>query len=220
MMKNYKITFNLDTPISFIDVPTFDGLLAYAFAKRKLGRKFGQKLSYSKDEIIDFTAMPIAMHQNGWFIASSMMWDKTKTKESIERWRKRWSTKDDQIADFGKKQRKVDTTRGEFKSYDTPFVLKDIKQVWFYFASSNIEEVNKLIETYISHIGKKRAYGHGEILDFEIKETKFNFEAEIYRPMPRKLAEVKNMTSIRFQFCGYKPPYWLPDNMEECVVPN
>jgi len=55
----YKITFNLKTPISFIDKPKFDGLLAYCYAKDLLQEKFVQKLSYLKTEQIDFSKMPI-----------------------------------------------------------------------------------------------------------------------------------------------------------------
>jgi len=58
----YKITFNLQTPISFLERSTFDGLLSFCYAKELLQDKFSQKLSYDKKEQIDFSGMPLNIH--------------------------------------------------------------------------------------------------------------------------------------------------------------
>ena len=217
-MKTYKITFHLQTPISFIDVPTFDGLLAYCFAKEVKQDKFYQKLSYTKDELIDFRKLPLGRHKKGYFYASSMQFD--KGLEYIEKWRKRWDNQNDYKSDFKKAKRKIAINKAEFKSYDMPIPLNVIPKVWFYFKSSEIEEVIKLLHRQLVGIGKKISQGNGIIRTFEVEETKFNFDS-IFRPIPKKFVTSDMMLNtnnkVVIAYCGWKPPYWLPENMTDCV---
>ena len=214
---NYKITFNLQTPISFLERPTFDGLLAFCYAKELLQDKFSQKLSYDKKEQIDFSGMPLNIHKNGYFMASSMFFD--ESEEFTERWRKRWDNRNDFKADFGKRLRKVQITKAEFKSYDMPYPLSAIPRVWFFIQSKNITKVKYLISEHLAGIGKKVNYGNGIIKDFEIKESDFNFNS-IFRPIPKKYATPEmllNSQKVIFNFCAWKPPYWDVNNLEECI---
>lgn len=209
-MKQYKITFKLDTPASFTDLPTFDGLLAYCYAREMTkGKSFIQKLSYSKDELIDFSEMPIKLNKNGYFEASSMYFDESKSVEFIERWRKRWANHHDEIADFGKRIRKVAINKGGFKSYDMPLQLKDIEEVWFFFKSNNLENVKHLLK-HLYGIGKKIAQGHGLIESYKIEDSFDKFKRQI----PVKF--IKDNTSSQIQYCAYKPPYWMVSNYEVC----
>jgi hypothetical protein len=225
MFKTYKITFTLLTPVSFIDIPTFDGILAYAYARDlKRGQFFTQPLSFKVDELIDFSGMPIEIHPDGYFIASSMIWDNDKAIDMQEKWRKRWDGKNDKIADFGKQKRKIRVNAGQFKSYDMPIQLKVIEKVWFFFKSDKINEVDRLIRKYIFFIGKKRSQGYGETKFFKIEETEFDFEKTIYRPVPEqffdpKLLTLKRNIGVSFRFTAWKPPYWLPDNFTKCILP-
>lgn len=214
-MKKYKITFNFKTPISFIDAPTFDGILSYAYVRElfeQQGKQFVQKLSYSDKEIIDYSKMPLNMHPDGYFYASIMLFDDSKAVEDIQKWRKRWDAKHDNIADFGKNIRKIDTQRGTFKSYDVPISTKLVSQSWFVFCSDNITEVERLIKKWIHFIGKKRSQGYGEIESFTIEET----EDMIARPIPKNPNEWKNVTKINF--CTYKPPYWDVKKAKPCAL--
>lgn len=219
-MKSYKITFQLSTPLSFMTPPTFDGILAYAYAREMLGEDFQQGLSITKDDMIDFSGMPIAMHPKGYFMASTMFWDDTNRVEFTERWRKHWDARYDHLVD---KPAKIRIQQGKFKSYDVPYDLKDIKQVWFYFQSDNVEEVGRLLVKWVAFLGKKRAYGNGLIDRFVIQESDFNFEVP-FRPIPTRLINVQELTKDRADFkfsiayCAYQPPYWLPDNFENCMT--
>ena len=217
-MKKYKITFNLQTPISFLERPTFDGLLAFCYAKELLQDKFSQKLSYDKKEQIDFSEMPLITHKNGYFMASSMFFD--KSEDFTERWRKRWDNRNDFKADLGKRLRKVQITKAAFKSYDMPYPLSAIPKVWFYFQSADIEKVKYLILEHLAGVGKKVNYGNGIIKDFEIKESNFNFNC-VFRPIPKKYATSEmllNSQKVVFNFCAWKPPYWDANNFEECFL--
>ena len=220
MYKTYKIIFLLNSPISFLDTPTFDGVLSYAYAREILpDAAFSQKLNIDKSEIIDFSNMPIEIHEKGYFMASKMFFDETNGVESIQKWRKRWANKYDNIADFGKQQRKVDVARGAFKSYDMPIIVKHIPVVWFYFKTDNIYEVKRLVSKHIHFLGKKRAQGYGEILKFEIEQSNYEFVGA-FRPIPLRLADVdiNKFEDVKFTHCAWKPPYWMPENFDMCAI--
>jgi len=223
MCDTYKITFSLQTPVSFIDIPTFDGLLSYAYVRelmQKRGVPFVQKTSYTDSEVINFSDMPIEKHEKGYFISSRMYFDGKVEIEYTQRWRKRWDTKNDNMADFGKSKRKVDISRGQFKSYDVPISTKAVSECWFYFRSGNIGEVKYLIQKWIHFIGKKRAQGYGMIKDFVVEEADFDFSG-IYRPIPIHLLEVDDMLEnggMRIAYCAWRPPYWEPKNFTKCAV--
>ena len=220
-MKSYKITFKLATPLSFLAPPTFDGVLSYAYARETLGDAFTQKLSFSKDEMIDFSGMPIAQHQKGYFMASVMHWDKSNMTEFTEKWRKRWDAKHDDLV--GKPQ-KIRVQQGKFKSYDVPYDLKDLREVWFYFQSDDAEKVDYLLGKWVHFLGKKRAYGNGLIESFNIEESDFDFETQAFRPIPcdsvdiAKMVEAKKDFKFSLAYCAWRPPYWLPDNITNCIT--
>lgn len=217
MMQTYKITFKLATPVSFIDIPTFDGILSYAFAREKLkGQGFAQKINIAKEEMIDFSEMPITMHEKGYFMASWMFWDETKAVEHTQRWRKRWANQHDKIVDFGKNQRKIEINKGAFKSYDMPLRVISIDKVWFYFQSDSIQEVDNLVKSWIYFIGKKRSQGYGEISYFNIEQVDFDF-SKIFRPIPVELSEY-NLKEVEIKYCAWKPPYWRYENFNKCIV--
>jgi hypothetical protein len=218
-MNSYKITFALNTPLSFLAPPTFDAVLSYAYARETLGEAFTQKLSISTDEMLDFSKMPITMHKDGYFMASSMFFDKDRMTEFTERWRKRWDAKNDHIVN---RAEKIPINKAAFKSYDVPYDLKDLKTVWFYFQSDDVEQVRQLVQKWVFFLGKKRSYGNGEIHDFIIEATDFDFSG-VFRPVPKDRVDVTELMKnpnfkMSFAYCAWKPPYWLPDNMAECVT--
>jgi CRISPR type IV-associated protein Csf3 len=219
-MQTYKITFKLITPISFIDIPTLDGILSYAFAREKLkGQGFAQKLNITKEEMLDFSEMPISLHEKGYFMASRMFWDEEMAIEHTQRWRKRWANKHDKIADFGKQIRKVRINAGEFKSYDMPLRVVAIDKVWFYFKSESMPEVDRLVRKWIYFLGKKRSQGYGEISFFNIEKSDYNFNGA-FRPIPTFLFDVDftKFTKVEIKYCAWKPPYWLPENFNQCIM--
>jgi hypothetical protein len=214
-MQTYKIIFKINTPIAFTDTPLFDGILSYAYAREVLGDKFTQKLSLN--ESIDFSGMPVEM-EDGYFIASKMFWDEKAAVEHTQRWRKRWANKRDSLADFGKLKRKVRVDSGEFKSYDIPLSCLSVPEVWFYFKTGNVEEVSRLLEKWVYFIGKKRSQGYGEVADFAIEKSDYDFPIG-FRPIPADLIDISNLQGkINVRYCSWKPPYWEPGNFSDCIV--
>jgi hypothetical protein len=142
-----------------------------------------------------------------------MMFDGNCAIEQTGSWKKRWANNHDQLSDFGKAKRKVDVGRGEFKSYDMPINLVSIPEVLFIIESDNISNVEYLIGKHILYLGKKRSQGYGEISDFSIEPVQ---NERIIRPVPvRFLSE--NLEG-ELKYCAWKPPYWLPENIEPCLI--
>jgi hypothetical protein len=152
-------------------------------------------------------------------MASRMFWDETKAVEHTQRWRKRWANQHDEIADFGKQIRKVRISAGEFKSYDMPLRVVAIENVWFYFQSESMQEVDRLVRKWIYFLGKKRSQGYGEISFFNIEKAEFDF-SKIFRPIPAESFQhdLQKFENIEIRYCAWKPPYWLPENFAQCVV--
>lgn len=207
----YKITFNFVSPICFIDQPVFDSIIAYALIKEKQGSVI-QKLNL--DQIDDFSELPIKKHKDGYFISSVMFFN--ENINSTGSWKKRWANKYDFIADFGKSKRKINITRSEFKSYDVPINLYSIKQGWFYFDSDNIDRVKELIDKYIVGIGKKISQGYGFFDSYTIESSNVNFDKILMRPIPANKTDLPGI----IKYTGWKPPYWLPANMDLCKCPS
>lgn len=215
----FKITFELGSPISFTTKPTFDAIIAYAYVYDMLGY-VPHFLNISESGILNFDKLPINKHEKGYFLASSMQYNESIAIESIERWKKRWNNQHDYLADFGKgKNRSISIQSGEFKSYDIPFPIIDIPKVWFYFDSNNIAEIDRLIDNYISHIGKKRSQGFGYIKSKKLEIIDFNpFENEIIRPIPFELIEKDKYESVELDYASWKPPYWNDCNFALCAI--
>ena len=214
--KTYKIEFRLKKGISYIDLPSFDSILAFAYVREQnQGKPMIQKINYDKEELIDFSNMPILRHENGYFISSLMHVDELDIIEQTKRWRKRWDCKNDSIVDFGKQKAQINVNRETFKSYDMPISVKLIDKVWFYFKSDNVNEVYRLIDKWIHFLGKKASQGIGHVSGFSITESD---KKEIIRYVPIKFLD--NCDTETLKYAGWYPPYWLPDNLELCALVN
>lgn len=220
----YKITFNLKTSICFIDLPLFDGLISYCFCRHELG-SFKRDLSLTKEQLNELELlldkMPLKKHKDGYFLGSFMQFENSLNWTGS--WKKRWNNKHDFIADFGKSKRQIEIDKGSFKSYDMPLNLNSIYQVWFYFDSDNVDFVEKLINSYLFGIGKKTSQGYGEIDNFIIDKIDYNPFEKVIRPIPisKNLTEnerINLMINNQIANMRIKPPYWIFDDMQLCLV--
>jgi hypothetical protein len=221
----YKITFNLDSAICFIDLPIFDSILSYAWVKDKLGY-VPHKLTLTKDEMNDFNKsvqmdnLPITKHKDGYYLASFMQY-----KDSVEftgSWKKRWANKHDKLADFGKSKRVIEIDKGKLKSYDMPLNLHSIKEVWFYFDSDNVKEVERLLTTHIYSIGKKQSQGYGIIKGMKLEQIEHNPFDKVIRPIPITNLSDNEKTHLmvdgKLKFMRLQAPYWSMVDAQLCIV--
>lgn len=212
----YKITIYLRTAVCFIDRPYLDGLLSFAVAKEFLDPSdFTGNLTLTKEQVAFIhDRMPLKRHQDGWFLASWMHWNEEVHVEFTDSWKKRWNEKHDHLVDFGKRVPKVKINAGEFKSYNMPLTLHQIPKVWFYCETEDVKKVVGLLSKHIWGIGKKTSQGWGEVDRIKYEEVP-PIPWENLRPIPVK----DRVTDGHVRFLATRPPYWLTDHYEWCLVP-
>ena len=215
----YKITFNIEAPICFIDHPIFDGLILYCHMKKKYGNVL---VEYNENELCE---IPIKIHEEEYPLSSIMFFD--KSIEFIDTWKKRWDNQNDDLSDFKGKKRKIIINRAKFKSYQVPINLNSIKKVWFFFESDNIKEISLLLNNYLVGIGKKVSQGFGFFSSFKIeKEKELSFETNLLRPMninlysTQKLIKRIDKKTYYERFYAWKPVYSDPKNFTDCIYPE
>lgn len=224
----YKITFYLNSPISFIETPVFDSLIAYCYMKEYYSEKIKfRSLFINETELFDFRKVedfPIKLSEDkSYFIASYMFYNKEQAINYTESYKKRWCNKYDFIADFGKNKRQIKIDSGRFKSYDMPINVYSLEKVWFFFDSDNIKELEYLITKHLYGIGKKTSQGYGEIKNIEIEKIEINPFNEIIRPIPisnfnlSEEEKTKLMIEGKIKMSCYYPPYWDLNRLEFCL---
>ncbi len=221
-----KITFQMESPICFIERPNFDAILIYCYMREKYGN-LNVQLDINPDVFPD---LPIPYHKDGFPLASIMFWDTDMAIEQTGTWKKRWDNKNDDLADFGKNIRKVSTAQSQFKSYDMPLSLMSVPEVWFYFDSDNVQAVQRLILTQLAGIGKKVSQGYGMYSGFEITDSDKSFKNEVLRPLKCDSEFTKNVLNNIFvsgkeftlnqRYCAWRPSYWDPANFAKCYYPG
>jgi len=229
-MKTYKITFQMESPICFIDRPNFDGMLIYCYMKEKYGN-IKIDLGLKGDQLSTFPDLPIPYHPDGFPIASIMFFDTSEAIEYTGSWKKRWDNKNDDLADFKKRVRKVRVNAGSFKSYDMPLNLWHVPEVWFYFQSDDIQRVQQLLLTQLAGIGKKVSQGYGFYSRFDIaEEEEVRFDTHVLRPLKKGTAstiltvnntiEKQEKVTLHSRYCAWRPPYHNPENFTDCIYPG
>jgi len=222
-MSNMKITMYMASPIATTGFIYLDGLLAAAVMKEKLGDEYYNNKP-NEQELIDID-LPL-VKQYGVWCASVGFGD---NREAVASWSKRWDDKNDDIVKFkGKGKARVDIGSGHFKNYHMPLVIKSYKTINFY-AKGDIKEVERLLTTYITHIGKKASQGYGEILNMKFEEIDEDYSqfkgGRPTRPIPvSQYPEYKEWCLANDIYMiiakhPIKPPYWRTDCIEWCYMP-
>lgn len=233
MNKHFKITFRLASPVIFIDPPLFDAMIARCWADDYAGNKTQfERLYIPDDKMLDFSAMPIERHYDGYFLASQMFG--LGDHEQVLHKRKKWEDQFDHLADFGKRKRKVNVQSGQYKSYELPRVAHTFEcvhpelpwspfgHVWFHFVG-NEEKVRHLIDAHLVGIGKDVMTGKGDFSEYIVESAREDFDPIRMRPIPAnaiksgfKMIQVGEM--IKSRFMPSAPPYWDSKRAIRCVI--
>ena len=151
-------------------------------------------------------------------------------REFVSSWSKRWDDDNDDIVRFNENVKaRIDIATGHYKNYHMPLVIKSYKDIVFY-ARGDVKEVERLLTTYISYIGKKAAQGYGEIGSLEIEEIDKDYSTikddVPTRPIPvdnypEYLEQcIKNDVPCIISIHPAGPPYWRTDNLVRCYMPT
>ena len=119
------------------------------------------------------------------------------TANSLQYWRKKF------------RQNKIELTAGSpnlqngiYREYNTPMPLMLCYKMVAY-AVGDRGRVNQILHKHVKHIGKKRAYGKGRVINVEVDIVDYDYS--LYR----------NGAATRFlphesgsRKCRVRPPYW------------
>lgn len=217
MYKNMMVTMHMAAPVVVSGFLYLDGILAAAVMKEKLGETyFDMKPDESKLIEVD---LPLEKRFGVWCTSIGY----GDNREFVGSWTKRWDNKNDDIVNFGNKGKvRVDIACGYFKNYHMPLVIKSYKTITFY-ARGDVKEVERLLMTYITHIGKKASQGYGEILNFTVEKIAEDYSlvknGKPTRPIPID-ADIKFEDDVQLFKHALLPPYWRTDNLVACYMPT
>jgi hypothetical protein len=216
----FKITFELYSPVSYIDLPVFDSILAYCLYSSQ--QKITNYHTPTGKEVRNSTLktdIPLIKHELGFYLASYMCCN--EIIEGVDSWKKRWENNHDRIVNFGRSKRRVTTGMGETKSYNMPVQINITNKVWFYFDTSNIKRLEKLLKNNLYGIGKKVKMGFGFFRNFNIENSKEE-DMLFFRPLPQTALKIalEKFGNIKQTFGSYKIPYWLPQNQQKIIIPK
>jgi hypothetical protein len=220
-----KATFYLSSPVSFTERPVFDSLLYYAYMTKRVGKyayltPTGRELK----ELLAGVKLPLNM-QDGFYLCSYAFFG--QSVEGSDSWKKRWESRYDRHADFGRGMRRVNTGSGEYRSYNVPFSALSVERIWFYYDTEQPKQVRELIDDYLVGIGKKVNIGFGWIDRVEYEPAADSAAFRGYcRPLPKDFARESieaifpEYPKLRIVRGACRPPYWLPENQEEILIPE
>ena len=222
-MKNLIVTAFLANAIAVYDnwSPSLEGLLIYRLLEENslLSPNPTEKQVTEVESFLK-TYLPIkeALLSDVpyWAISSPCYLVKS---EQIDKYRKRWDSHDRNL-DWGKRKQQFKTSEGAEKSYDLPLYTRLVRSINWYLIGDK-DGIKQLLES-VTHLQKKRSYGNGEVLQWQITQTNNDYhlwhEDKLIKPVPVRLMPHKldNPQMI----WGWKSPSWLPANKELCYMPK
>lgn len=201
---HFKVAFHLDGSGIYYDPLEpihLDALLAWVLAPFHCKRH-----DLTRDDSPEHVPLPLLQSRvdgiEVWH--ASALFPEGPQGEGLHYWRCRF------------RQGRADLTRGSpnltngpYRDWNMPVPLTLCTRMVAY-ASGNRKECKSILR-HVRHLGKKRAHGHGRILDIQLDET------------PEDCSLVKDGRAMRFlpdprgtRLCRVRPPYWNSVDRVRC----
>lgn len=227
-MQPLKITAHMGSAIAVYDnwSPSMDSLLEWLLLDRLNLTMPNPSLEQVKStrSIVD-SKMPLLKGeiQGEWYWKTSSPCYRIAS-EFTDKFRKRWDSHDSNL-NWGKRKAKWDTSQGSEKSYDLPLYCRNTSSIAWY-AVGDKAGIKDLLQD-CTHIGKKRSYGNGLILKWEITEIEEDWHLwkgdKLMRPAPYRVLfsypQLLKNDPVLLNW-GWRPPAWLHSNKELCIMPS
>lgn len=205
-----------------------DSFVAYAAGVESVGRDGLDELEDGGDPEYWRDEMPFETYEvdGEWVWASSCA--SIATNESSDgppgRWSTtRWRSRFDAKPEHQIRETNVNTSSGEFKSYNAALPYTATDSLTFFF-EGDADRVAQLIETHVPAVGKKRSQGFGRITDVSVTSAEGAVESSIYhngrilRSLPSTFAPTV-IEGIRYERRTVRPPYWHQANQTMAYPP-
>lgn len=210
----FRVTFDLDGSGVYYDPNEpihLDALLAWVLAPLHLGHRH-----LTRDDEPEAVPLPLLRRRvNGIEVwCASALSPEGPTAEDTQHWRKRFRSG---RADLSAGSPNL--TNATYRDWNTPMPLLLARRMVGY-GNGNAKEVRKLLRRGLTHLGKKRAYGHGKILDVRVEPWEHDWSHVRDGRATRWLPTPGAPRLVRPQ-----PPYWNPHGLVPCcevgdVVPQ
>jgi len=153
-----------------------------------------------------------------WYYACSFAIYETQAEE-VQYWHKRFRDQYADLVDFGKRSAKVNLASGPYRGYRMPLRTFVVAEMTWYLVG-DLAGVERLLQRARA-IGKKRAYGNGEVLKWEVETTDQDLSEQAEGVWTRAVPAIllKNHL-LDMTYHAYRPPYWHAENMALCVMPG
>jgi len=230
----YCLRVDLGSPIAASDPYIhLDSFVSYAAGVESIGHDGLAELEDGGDPRYFEAEMPFKKYviDGEWVWATTAAGIATPDSADIEE-RERWSvTKwrahfdDDPVHQI--KETHVNTSSGEFKSYNAALPYTGADALTFFFepaAGTDPERVVEMIETHVSGIGKKRSQGFGQIRDVDLVDATGTVQSALHhngtllRSTPAAFGE-RVVPGARLERRTVRPPYWHAANQAMAYTP-
>lgn len=220
MLKNWKLTINMLTPLA-VKPPALDALLMWELSNR-IGLNHAEKLTrdISLSQVKKCDHLPICKKTIAGvdvFCCSNPIY--RIEYEYHEHHAKRFEC-DKMALMLNEYERKsLLVASGPYKMRFVPIRCMLIPKVVYFFRGDKIE-VRKLLKNIFA-IGKYRNIGYGYVKDFEFNETDNDYSIFANNILMKNIPFVddKTIKGARRSYGSCKPPYWHPDNYMEILEP-
>lgn len=230
-MKPVQITAYLSNGIVVNDdwSPQLEGVVIYHILEEKglLSPNPTKEQVRETDEILSQCCPLLRDKEHGFYYCSSPVYQ--YVNESQSRYRKRWSPGEEGRINWGKRKAKFSTSEGAEKAYDLPLSIRLTSRIDWY-GVGDLEDLQRILNK-VKGLGKKRSQGYGQVYQWEVKETEQDWsisrEGTLMKPLPGEIiANSKKFTEkiedLKYNLLrwGWRPPSWLNENKEMCLMPN
>lgn len=218
----FCVQLTLATQPIFYDALALDGLLAYSVVQRATEGR-----GYPESGVPYWIPLPL----NLWWQEETglPLWAATRfhpvsaDSEHSVYWHKREFS-----PTFLKRARdgrpaNLNFKNGVYKSYRIPMPAHTAL-TWRAYGEGDVAAVTSLLSD-VTHVGKKRAYGYGAVVNCEVKAIEeampIAFENKLIKSFPSPFVLehpdiLEDVAEKQMRFCGWTPPYWHGACMAAC----
>jgi len=215
-----KVTAHLRTGVVADRWLPLDGILLYQISKLNSVEQYATLPGGDDREC--HQSMPLAVVHPGernWYYACS--WAQPQPwwfAEGCDHWNKRFDTMYSDLIDFGGRRGNVLIEKGRYKSYHMPVYYRIAIRIHWYCVGDR-DEIEQLLMT-VTHIGKKRVYGWGRVLAWEV--TPWHADWSVWRDgRLTRGVPVEDAPSVTTRLhYGLRPGYYKPANQMTLAMPD
>lgn len=222
MFQNLKITADMNNGTVVTDLLRLDCIISAAKAMEIMKDDYyiGRKTAGPAETIIR-TLSPI-MEFNGKIFHASCGFGNTDAEFGTF-YKKGYDNFNDDIILFsGKGKQIIDTGRGRYKNYIKTLQVKAWPRIEFY-ARGDGNEIERLLKTHITHLGKKASQGYGEVAKWTVEEIIPDYslmkDGKAMRPIPLDGFNRDIFVGDHYiEEHALIPPAWRHDNRDICIM--